>query len=133
MNVMHPLFHAFADGPTMVAPYSHAVEVDDWLFVTGQMPIDADGTVPEGIEAQTRTVVRNLRDVMRRCGFADADIVQARVYLTRFAEHYERMNAVYRTLFPDGRLPARTCVGVTALARGCEIEIDVVAKRHGSA
>jgi enamine deaminase RidA (YjgF/YER057c/UK114 family) len=39
---------------------------------------------------------------------------------------------VYRTLFPDGRWPARTCVGVTALARGCEIEIDVVAKRRES-
>ena len=125
-----PIFHTFVDGPTTVAPYSHAVEVDDWLFVTGQMPIDADGTVPEGIEAQTRTVVRNLHEVMRRCGFAGADVVQARVYLTRFDEHYERMNAVYRALFPEGRLPARTCIGVTALARGCEVEIDMVAKRR---
>jgi 2-iminobutanoate/2-iminopropanoate deaminase len=128
-----PIFHTFADGPTMVAPYSHAVQVGDWLFVTGQMPIDADGTIPDGIEAQTRSVVRNLHDVMRRCGFGDADIVQARVYLTRFDEHYERMNAVYRTLFPDRRWPARTCIGVTALARGCEIEIDMVAKRRASA
>lgn len=130
MTAIHAIFHTFADGPTQVAPYSHAVQVDDWLFVTGQMPIDPDGTVPSGIEAQTRSVVRNLREVIGRCGFDDADIVQARVYLTRFAEHYERMNAVYRELFPAGRLPARTCVGVTALARGCEIEIDMVAKRR---
>jgi len=127
-----PIFHTFSDGPAMVAPYSHAVQVGDWLFVTGQMPIDADGTVPDGIEAQTRTVVRNLREVMQRCGFGDADIVQARVYLTRFDEHYERMNAVYRTLFPESKWPARTCIGVTALARGCEIEIDMVAKRRGA-
>ena len=127
-----PVFHTFADGPAMVAPYSHAVQVGDWLFVTGQMPIDADGTTPEGIEAQTRLVVRNLHEVMRRCGFAGADVVQARVYLTRFDEHYERMNTVYRDLFPEGRLPARTCIGVTALARGCDIEIDVVAKRRAS-
>ena len=128
-----PIFHTFADGPAMVAPYSHAVQVGDWLFVTGQMPIDADGTVPDGIEAQTRSVVRNLHEVMRRCGFGDADIVQARVYLTRFDEHYERMNAVYRELLPEERLPARTCIGVTALARGCDIEIDMVAKRRGAA
>ena len=125
-----PIYHTFSDGPTMVAPYSHAVEVDDWLYVTGQMPIGLDGRVPEGIEAQTRLVVENLRHVLRRCGFADADIVQARVYLTRFDEHYERMNEAYRSLFPLERLPARTCIGVTALARGCDIEIDVVAKRR---
>jgi reactive intermediate/imine deaminase len=126
-----PIFHTFEDGPTRVAPYSHAVQVDDWLYLTGQMPIGEDGTVPDGIEAQTRTVIANLRQVMQRCGFADADIVQARVYLTRFEAHYERMNAVYRTLFPPARMPARTCVGVTALARGCEIEIDMVARRRG--
>jgi 2-iminobutanoate/2-iminopropanoate deaminase len=131
-SVPDPIFHTFADGPTMVAPYSHAVQVDDWLFVTGQMPIDADGSVPDGIEAQTRSAIRNLRDVMQRCGFADADIVQARVYLTRFEAHYERMNAVYREMFPNARLPARTCVGVTALARNCEIEIDVVVRRRGA-
>ncbi len=124
-----PLYRVFADGPVMVAPYSHAVQVDDWLFVTGQMPIADDGSVPAGIEAQTETVFRNLRRVMARAGFADAHIVSARVYLTHFERDYERMNKTYAALFPDGRYPARTCIGVTALARACEIEIDLVVKR----
>ena len=123
-------FHVIDGGPERVAPYSHAVQSGDWLFLTGQMPIRPDGTVPEGIEAQTRCCVENLRTVMAHCGFADADVLQARVYLVRFDEHYGRMNATYASLFPEGRLPARTCVGVTALARGCEVEIDFVVRRR---
>ena len=124
-----PIHHFFHDGPEQVAPYCHAVEVDDWLFVTGQMPIQADGTVPEGIEAQTEVVFQNLRNVMERSGFGDGHIVSARVFLTRFKLHYERMNAVYARLFPPESLPARTCVGVTGLARDCDIEIDLVVRR----
>ncbi|MDO9217836.1 MAG: RidA family protein, partial [Lacisediminimonas sp.] len=106
------IYHVFQDGPAMVAPYSHAVQSGDWLFLTGQMPIGPDGLVPEGIEAQTRTCIENLREVMERCGFAGAEILQARVFLTRFDAHYERMNAVYQSMLPAGRMPARTCVGV---------------------
>ena len=124
-----PIYHVFQDGPAMVAPYSHAVETDGWLFLTGQMPIRDDGTIPDGIEAQTRTVVDNLRAVMKRTGFGDGAIVSARVFLTRFEAHYERMNAVYAELFPADSLPARTCVGVTHLARGCEIEIDLIVRK----
>ena len=126
---MQPIFHTFADGPAMVAPYSHAVQVGDWLFVTGQMPIDADGTIPDGIEAQTRLVVSNLQEVMRRCGFGGADVVQARVYLARFEQDYAGMNAAYASHFEAGRRPARTCIGVTALAKGALVEIDFVARR----
>jgi 2-iminobutanoate/2-iminopropanoate deaminase len=51
------------------------------------------------------------------------------VYLTRFDEDYHAMNAVYATYFAPGRYPARTCVGVTALARGARVEIDLIARR----
>lgn len=124
-----PIFHVFDGGPEMVAPYSHAVEVDDLLFVTGQMPILPDGSVPEGIEAQTEAIFANLRQVMERAGFSGGTVVGARVFLTRFETHYERMNVVYARQFTPGALPARTCVGVTALARGCDIEIDLVVSR----
>jgi reactive intermediate/imine deaminase len=123
------IYQVFEDGPEKVAPYSHAVQADDWLFLTGQMPILPDGSVPEGIEAQTRTVIDNLRSVMEKAGFGSAEIVQSRVFLTRFDAHYERMNKVYASMFEPGKLPARTCVGVTALARGCDVEIDFVVKR----
>jgi 2-iminobutanoate/2-iminopropanoate deaminase len=124
------IYHVFQDGPAMVAPYSHAVQSGEWLFLTGQMPIAKDGLVPEGIEAQTRTCIDNLREVMERCGFADGEVLQARVFLTRFDAHYERMNKVYQSMFPAGRMPARTCVGVTGLARGCDVEIDFIVRKR---
>ena len=126
------LFHVLDQGPTMVAPYSHAVEVGDWLFVTGQMPISADGTVPEGIEAQTLVVFDNLNTVLERLGSNLKEVVSARVFLTEFEAHYERMNRIYAAQFTPSRYPARTCVGVTALARGCLVEIDFIAKRAGA-
>jgi 2-iminobutanoate/2-iminopropanoate deaminase len=55
----------------------------------------------------------------------------ARIYLTRFKDDYAAMNDVYRSYFPDGRLPARTCVGVTGLAYDALIEIDLIARRPG--
>ncbi len=127
-----PLFHMIAGGPRPVAPFSHAVECDGWVFVTGQMPTDPaapDAAPPVGIEAQTRRVMQNLEIVLAGLGLGLADVLQARIYLTEFQRDYAEMNAIYRSYFQDGRLPARTCIGVTALAVGALVEIDLVAKR----
>jgi len=121
-----------AGAPAPVAPFSHAVAADGWLFVTGQMPTDPEddaAPLPEGIEAQTRRVVENLRIVLDGAGCALDKIVFARVYLTRFERDYAAMNAVWRSYFAPGKLPARTCIGVIGLARGALVEIDLVAKR----
>jgi reactive intermediate/imine deaminase len=118
--------------PTPVAPFSHAVAADGWVFVTGQMPTDpADDAapLPEGIEAQTRRVVDNLKIVLAGAGSALDRVVFARVYLTHFERDYAAMNAVWRSYFAEGRLPARTCIGVTGLARGALVEIDLLAQR----
>jgi len=126
------IFHMIGGAPDPVAPFSHAVEADGWVFVTGQMPFSATSNTspyPEGIEAQTRQVMENLRRVLAGCGLGLEHVVSARVFLTRFQEDYERMNAVYATYFPPDKRPARTCVGVTALARGALVEIDLVARR----
>jgi reactive intermediate/imine deaminase len=120
------------DAPTPVAPFSHATAVDGWVFVTGQMPTDPedDGApLPGGVEAQTRQVIENLQRVLAGAGSALDQVVFARVYLTRFERDYAAMNAVYQSYFAPGRLPARTCVGVTALARGALVEIDLLARR----
>lgn len=124
-----------AGAPDPVAPFSHAVEADGWVFVTGQMPFSGTSNVspyPEGIEAQTHQVMENLRRVLTGCGLALGDVVAARIFLTHFEEDYERMNEAYAGYFPAGRRPARTCVGVTALARGARVEIDFVARRERS-
>jgi 2-iminobutanoate/2-iminopropanoate deaminase len=125
-----PLFHVLVDGPERVAPYSHAVEVDGWLFITGQMPIAPDGSVPQSIEAQTAVVMENLKGVLQGVNADLSQVVSARVFLTDFDAHYERMNKVYASYFQEGRFPARTCVGVTALARACLVEIDLIARRR---
>jgi 2-iminobutanoate/2-iminopropanoate deaminase len=118
--------------PQPVAPFSHATAADGWLFVTGQMPTDpsADNApLPEGIEAQTRRVIDNLKLVLAGCDCALDRVVFARVYLTHFERDYAAMNAVYQSYFAPGRLPARTCIGVTGLARGALVEIDLLARR----
>jgi 2-iminobutanoate/2-iminopropanoate deaminase len=71
----------------------------------------------------------NLVLVLGGLGLGLEHVVNARVFLTRFESDYSPMNAVYRGYFPADRLPARTCVGVTGLARGALIEIDFVARR----
>ena len=129
---MLPMFHQVAGAPDPVAPFSHAVEADGWVFVTGQMPFagtSVDEPYPEGIEAQTHQVIENLATVLRGIGLGLGDVVQARVFLSRFEEDYARMNAVYASYFDAGRWPARTCVGVTALAKGARVEIEFVARR----
>ncbi len=125
-------FLMIAGAPQPVAPFSHAVEIDGWLFVTGQMPTwpeDDARPLPDGVETQTRRVMDNLGIVLKGAGYALPDVVQARVSLTDFARDYAAMNRVYESYFAPGRLPARTCVGVTGLARGALVEIDLVARR----
>jgi 2-iminobutanoate/2-iminopropanoate deaminase len=118
-------------GPKPVAPFSHAVETDGFVFVTGQMPDTPakPGALPEGIVAQTRAVMENLGLVLAGVGLGLEHVVMARVYLARFKEDYAAMNETYRQYFAAGRLPARTCVGVTGLAYDALIEIDLICKR----
>ena len=73
--------------------------------------------------------MENLKIVLAGLGLGLEHVLQARIYLTRFEEDYARMNAVYASYFPADRRPARTCIGVTALARGARVEIDFLARR----
>jgi reactive intermediate/imine deaminase len=118
-------------GPTPVAPFSHAVETDGFVFVTGQMPDtpEAPGQLPETVEDQTRAVMENLRLVLAGLGLGFEHVVMSRIYLTRFKQDYAAVNETYRGYFAAGRLPARTCVGVTGLAYDALIEIDLVCRR----
>lgn len=129
---MLPIHHMIDEGPRPVAPFSHAVEADGWVFVTGQMPTDPrdpEGPLPHGIEAQTRRVMDNLIIVLAGVGLTLDNVTMARVYLTDFHNHYARMNAAYSNYFQSERLPARTCVGVSGLAVHALVEIDVIARR----
>ena len=127
-----PLFHNFSSAPTHVAPFSHAVEFDGWVQLTGQMPTDPERDtkpLPEGIQGQTRQVMENLSIILNEMQLSMENVLSTRVFLTNFKRDYELMNNVYQSYFANDRLPARTCVGVTDLALGALVEIDMVAKR----
>lgn len=127
-----PTFHMIDAAPQPVATFSHASEVGGWVFLTGQMPTwpgDPTRPLPDGIQAQTARVMDNLIIVLGGMGLTLAHVAQARVYITEFERDYAAMNAVYQSYFEPGKLPARTCIGVTALAVGALVEIDMVAMR----
>jgi 2-iminobutanoate/2-iminopropanoate deaminase len=127
-----PTFWMIPNAPTPVGPFSHASESDGWVFVTGQMPTsptDDAAPLPEGVVAQTQRVMENLKIVLEGLGLGLEHVLVSRIFLTEFKRDYAAMNDTYRAYFPKDALPARTCVGVTGLARDALVEIDFVAKR----
>ncbi|MFE9768023.1 RidA family protein [Streptomyces sp. NPDC005808] len=113
--------------PPQVGPFAHATRFGSLVFVTGQMPTDpATGRLVEGdVLAQAEQVRRNLEAVLRQFGLTLDDVLMVRVYLTDFGG-FDNFNEAYATWF-KGPLPSRTCVGVTGLAVGADIEIDLIA------
>ena len=129
-------YHLIPGAPDPVAPFSHAVETDGWVYLTGQMPFSGTSiheAYPEDIQAQTHQVMHNLQTVLKGVGLGLAQVVQVRVYLLHFERDYDAMNAIYATYFSPGQRPARTCVGVNGLAKRALIEIDMVARRPQTA
>ena len=127
-----PVFHNFSSAPTHVAPFSHAVEFDGWVQLTGQMPtdpIDDTKPLPDGIQAQTRRVMDNLAIILNEMQLGLGNVLSTRVFLTNFKRDYEPMNNIYKSYFANNRWPARTCGGVTDLALGAVVELDMVARR----
>ena len=126
------VYHNVDAAPTHVAPFSHAVECDGWVQLTGQMPTDPDDSekaLPRGIKLQTSRVMDNLVIVLTSIGLCLDDVISCRVYLTQFKEDYAEMNDAYQSYFNSKNLPARTCIGVTSLAKDALVEIDMLAKR----
>ena len=113
--------------PNMVGrPYSSAIRAGDFIFASGAVGNkDAQGNPVKGIEAQTRQCLENMKDVLQAAGSSLSDVVKATVFLTS-ADHYAKMNEVYRSCFPKD-LPARSTV-ITGLALpDILIEIECIA------
>ena len=127
MSIEHLVFN---QGPKRVGPFSHAVKAGDFLFVTGQMPTlpnDPKKLIEGGISNQTHQVMKNLKSVLTAANSSLENVVFVRVYLLNFQD-FDAMNTVYESYFTLDKLPARTCIGVTGLAVGASIEIDLIAK-----
>ena len=117
-----------APPPPPTAAYSHAVRAGDFLYVTGQLGVDpkTNALVPGGAAEQTRQVMQNLQTVLRGAETSIEHVVMVRIYLVNFAADYPAVNAVYASYFKPGRFPSRTTVGVTNLALGALVEIDLI-------
>jgi len=113
--------------PKPIGPYSQAVCVNGWLFISGQIPIDpATGEFVKGdFKAQVERVLENIKAIVEAAGGTLDNIVKVTVFLkdmTKFAE----FNEVYSRYFPSNP-PARSAIGVAALPRGAEVEVEAIA------
>jgi len=118
-----------ADTAAAVGPYSHAIDADPFVYLSGQTPVDpATGALVEGsIGDQARQCLVNLAAVLAAAGLDESHAVKCNVYLTDMAD-FDEMNAVYSAFFTVP-YPARTTVAVAALPRGARVEIEMVARR----
>ncbi len=114
-------------GASPVGPYSQGLRVGDFVFVSGQGPLDPDTgkIVGETIEEQTARVLENIKAILEVGGASMADVVKANAYLNDMTL-FDRYNKVYVTYFPDPK-PARTTVGTQLPLKGILVEIDVIA------
>jgi 2-iminobutanoate/2-iminopropanoate deaminase len=119
-----------APPPPPTAAYSHAVRAGDYLFVTGQLGVDpkTNKLVPGGAAEQAEQVMRNLETVLRGAGTTLDRAVMVRIFLVNFAADYPAVNKTYASYFKPGHYPARTTVGVTNLALGAAVEIDLIVR-----
>jgi reactive intermediate/imine deaminase len=130
-----PLFHLLPGAPAPISPSSHASEAQGLVFLTGQIGRDLeqpDAALPTEVAAQTERVLSNMMTVLSALGLQRSQVVAVRVYLTDFARDYGVMNAIYGRFFTSPTRPARTCIGVTSLARGALVEMDCIASRSAT-
>ncbi len=115
--------------PAAIGPYSHAVQVGDLLFTSGQIPLvpETGKIVEGGIEAQAEQVLNNLASVLEAAGMDFSNVVKTTVFLTDLAD-FATVNAIYATRFPSAP-PARSCVQVAKLPAGARMEMELIASR----
>jgi 2-iminobutanoate/2-iminopropanoate deaminase len=113
--------------PAAIGPYSQAIRAGDFLFVSGQIPLDpATGTlVGDGIAEQTQRVLENLKAILDAAGASFVHVVKTTVYLADMTE-FAKMNEIYATYF-TAPAPARATVQVARLPRDVRVEIDLIA------
>jgi 2-iminobutanoate/2-iminopropanoate deaminase len=113
--------------PGAIGPYSHAVLCGEFLFVSGQIPVNAEtGRMPDSIAEQAGVVLGNIEFILNEAGFSRADVVKTTIFLADLAD-FEAVNAVYADFFAGCVFPARSTVQVTRLPRDARIEIEAVA------
>ena len=115
--------------PSAIGPYSQAIDIDGWVYCSGQIPIvPQDGSVVLGIEQQTKQVLINLGEVLSAAGCDFSDVVKTTVYLSDMG-NFVAMNEEYAQFFTEP-FPARACIEAAALPKGVRVEIDAIARKR---
>lgn len=117
------------NAPAAIGPYSQAIEVNGFVYASGQLPIDpATGAFPEGgVKEQTRQSILNVKAILEESGLALSNVVKTTVYLADMGD-FAAMNEVYSQFFAQP-FPARSAIAVKALPKGALVEVEVVAAR----
>lgn len=115
--------------PAAIGPYSQAIEVNGFVYASGQLPIDpATGAFPEGgVQEQTRQSLLNVKVILEEAGLTLANVVKTTVYLADMGD-FAAMNEIYSQFFSQP-FPARSAVAVKALPKGALVEVEVIAAR----
>lgn len=115
--------------PAAIGPYSQAIEVNGFIYASGQLPIDpATGAFPEGgVQEQTRQSLLNVKAILEEAGLTLANVVKTTVYLADMGD-FAAMNEIYSQFFSQP-FPARSAVAVKALPKGALVEVEVIAAR----
>ena len=115
-----------ARAPLAIGPYSQAIKAGDWVFVSGQLPVDpSSGAMPAGVAEQTEHCLRHVAVILGQAGLEMRDVVKTTVFMTDLGQ-FAVMNEVYAKHFP-APCPARATVQVAALPKGAAVEIEAVA------
>lgn len=115
--------------PAAIGPYSQAIEVNGFVYASGQLPIDpATGAFPEGgVQEQTRQSLLNVQAILAEAGLTLANVVKTTVFLADMGD-FAAMNEIYSQFFSQP-FPARSAVAVKALPKGALVEVEVIAAR----
>ncbi len=118
-----------AKAPAAIGPYSQAVQTGGLVITSGQLPIDpATGAFPEGIQAQTRQSLTNVKAILEEAGVSMDSVIKTTVFLSDM-NNFGAMNEVYATFFTEGSYPARSAVEVARLPKDALVEIEVIAEK----
>ena len=115
--------------PAAIGPYSQAIEIGNFVFTSGQIPVNpATGEIPEGVEAQAEQAIKNLEVVLKEAGCTLKNVVKTTVFLADIND-FAKINAIYAKYF-DEHKPARSCVQAGALPKGGLFEMEVIAVKE---